>query len=210
MGKASVGTEVLVVLAAFLAVAFLPTAQAKADDFGFPSPPAPGYFGAGADYYFYFDGSVPGVDRYRYNEAMEFLDDATDIFDVPTSTLGSGTDIVFIHASGPIDGNPAIRGKAVCARWANALICDQYWILVYIPTIFAEATDGTNFQINFDKTIRHEIGHTTGLRHSAGAGPYLPGSPGSYQAMISGSVSSSLYWYAYNTSDHIPHINGLY
>lgn len=86
--------------------------------------------------------------------------------------------------------------------------CDQFWVVVD-PAVIAYRTTlcGLNDYDNLTKTIRHELGHTTGLDHGSTV-PLCVVPPGD-DAMVSGVVPSSLIYYSYD-AHHRGHINGAY
>lgn len=123
-------------------------------------------------------------------------------------SCGPKTDIWFFYTSAPAGFSNA-RGATQCARPLSFGICDVFWIGINPAQIFSESFDSYNYLVNLGKTIRHEIGHTTGLRHSNGGGMLMAYAPYSYLAMRSGAVSSSGSYYLY-AGHHVGHINATY
>ncbi len=141
--------------------------------------------------------NVPtGNDQSRWLAAMAYLDDATSMTDLAQSCLTT-TDIVAVYQT-PIAPFPGSRGVTQCTTWINTFVCGQMRVTVDIWQIGLEATDPTNHDLNIHKTVRHEIGHTTGLSHHIGGA----------DAMISGAVATNWSFLAYTAHD-IHHINCL-
>lgn len=135
---------------------------ARADPFGYPNP---GFYRDSSDHWFCFNSSVPaGTDRQRIRDSMSYLDDTTVMWDVETSTCGTSTDVVWVY--GGAGGTP---GVTTCVRWLAYAACDQFWVEINQPlhyTTTGQCGGGaTMYDINMIQTVRHELGHTTGLSH---------------------------------------------
>lgn len=109
------------------------------------------------------------------DSAMEQLDDQTVMDRYDASSCGSATDVVWVKTVlGGIDGGTT-ASKTVCVSHVSWGVCDQHWVLIDQPLIYARAfTDGASdpghwYAVNVQKTMRHELGHTAGLHHSTGS-----------------------------------------
>lgn len=190
----------VLLLAAIAQVGLLHGAQSvAADDYGYNGNDGI-RFADSADHWYCFTSSVPaGTERNRITGSMQFLDDVTDMYDVAASGCGASTDVAWFHQT-PIPEVPGARGMALCVTHSAWGVCDQFWAKVDGVQIFSEANGAANFDVNMAKTIRHELGHTTGLRH---------GSSTSLRAMVSGPVPTDLYYTTYS-AHHIGHINAYF
>lgn len=190
------------VLALSVVLGCLPR-SAAADAFGYPTP---GFVADGADHWYCFGAVSDGGQQTVISSSMSYLDDRTDMYDGYASSCSSATDIVWVAA----DLGDA-RGRTTCVNWASWGVCDQYW-LAFDPAIILQESaicstnPGESYQVNLIKSVRHELGHSTGLSH--------PGTPvgcagAGSDAMRSGWVPTSLAWTAYN-DHHRDHINAQY
>lgn len=165
------------------------------------------YMADSPDHYYCFGSSVSFGNLPKYIDSMSYLDDATHLYDVRSSNCGSLTDVVF--AEGPLD--PYVRGQTTCARPINATLCEQFWVQVNPNQVFGDTYsrngDGDNYDLNFVKTIRHELGHTIGLNND---GVGYTGAPLEWRdCMVSGWVPTDLLWTTYS-SHHVGHVNPWY
>ena len=187
------------VLCVVLAVVAVPsTAITYADPFGYPDP---GYVADSMDHEYCLN-YVPSGDQSYAISAMEYLDNRTDLYDQYFASCGAATDAVWIST----DLEPGYRGLAPCAVWYNEVwkICDQVWLLydyaeIYSNTI-SNGGDGDNYFLNLQKTMRHELGHSVGLSHSATVD----------DCMRSGWVGTYLQFVSYNDHHTYDHLNSWY
>jgi hypothetical protein len=195
-----------VITLAALTTNILVPARANADPFG---GQAGGYpdVADGQDHWYCFHSSVAAGDQSRFHSAMQTLDSQTDLYDVYTATCGASTDIIFM--SNP---NLTARGIAVCWTYISGNICDQFWVGYNTTVIAADVgANSAGFSINFNKTICHETGHTTGLSHGVINDP--EGDSGGNDCMVSGDVYDAGFynfvWTAYS-GHHVTHVNNRY
>lgn len=175
-----------------------------ADAFG-TQPGGPGFVADGRDHWFCFV-NISAADRRPFRDAMQYLDArVARVYDVESSACGNSTDVAYWVDNNIVDnlGFPA-RGRTWCRVlfWG---VCDQFWVSVNPTEIIANSMvnapgDWNNVVVNYNKTIRHETGHSMGLQHS---GTVL-------DAMRSGWVDNNFfYWYGYN-DDHRDHLRDNY
>jgi hypothetical protein len=174
-----------------------------------------GYSGTGlylpdsSDDWYCFFNNIP--DAQPYHDAEIYLDSATEMYRVYTSTCGPSTDKMFLRNDSLTDpsGNPA-RGVAQCVN-ANVFVCDAFWVAVNYVEIWSNTVsrggDGDNFNFNVNKTIRHEVGHTAGMWHTPALGTQTPCGADVTDTMVQGWVATSLPYLLYN-NHHICHVNG--
>ena len=177
-------------------VTFVPVSEVSATPYGW-APGGPNMLPDSTGHSFCYYNIPAGTDRARMVDAMEYLDSATNMYDVYTASCFTSTDVVFVYQTPiPIPGIGNARGFTDCRSFVNNFFCDQARVSIDIWQIGLEATDPTNHEMNIGKTVRHEVGHTVGLSH------HPPGT----DAMSSGAVPSnwSFFWY---TAHDIIHIN---
>lgn len=197
-------TRFAVVLVALFAPTAAFSGTAAAHPFGVDSG-GPGYVADGADHWFCFSSSLPNDgSRSMYYDAMAYLDERTDIYDMDAGSCGSATDVVYIRNDNLMVNGAPVRGFAPCMYYLIYAFCDQAWAGINYAAIANDSAvfapgDFNNYIINAVKTVRHETGHTVGLSHQ------------SYDdAMTSGWVDNNFWaWWVY--SDHNrDHVNGFY
>lgn len=198
------------VVAMAMAVSLVAHAQpaGASDPFGYPNP---GYYADNKEHTFCYYG-VPSADQFYVTEAMQYLDSVTSMYDTYMSGCTNNTDVLFIPGMDPAYAGS--RGLADCVLWTSAAnhICNQYYVYydngaIYNDSVRCEpANVGDNFYANFRKTLRHEIGHTTGLSHRAkpSACAYQTG-----DAMVSAWIQTHLQFMAYS-GPHATQITNRY
>lgn len=189
-----------------------------ADEYVVPTPPAPGFFTDSKDVWYCIHPDITSSQADHIHLAMQYMDSATNLYDISSGSCGTSTDIWFFTSSAP-GGMAGARGHAGCAAPLGFGVCDVAWISYSPGQIFLESTDSFNYLANLSKTLRHEVGHVLGLRHSNGGGnmgqcmsqspPCSQGDANSYQAMKSGWVETHIRWVEYNPH-HIHHVNVLF
>ena len=181
------------VLGSALIATLLPKSSVHGDAFGqgLPNPPNGEYYKADnwVHTYCYDGGSVSALRKDNMDRAMAYLDDTTDMADQLTTCEASGVDIEFQEFY--LDNK---RGDVGCVEMDpnDDTVCRAS--VVRIDT----AAQGSPFDHNLDKTIRHEMGHTVGLTHG-----------GSDDAMKQGLVNGDNKWILF-TQHHKDHINAAY
>jgi hypothetical protein len=188
-----------------IAGVFLSHAPASAHGYGFSG--AGVYLPDSADDWYCFYTNIPDVQP--YHDAEAYLDSATDMYRVYTSTCGPSTDKMFLRNDALTDsmGNP-LRGIAQCVT-ANVFVCDAYWVAVNYAEIWnntvAHGGDSNNLNLNINKTARHETGHTAGMWHPV-TGNQAPCGADVVDTMVQGWVPTDFTYLVYN-SHHICHVN---
>ncbi|MBV6507411.1 MAG: hypothetical protein JJLCMIEE_00456 [Acidimicrobiales bacterium] len=166
------------------------------DDYGV-QPGGPGYMPDSSDHWYCF-AYVASGSRQRYHDAMAYLDYGTVMTDHYSSTCGPSTD-VWSYEISPIPNAPVEypRGYAPCMvrtglfGWfceAGNLEIDP--VVIWLETL-AAGGGAWDLELNLNKTIRHETGHTAGLAHFE-----LGSRPNS--AMASGHVPLNFAFLAYS------------
>ncbi len=191
------GLFALVIVATSLLVGSLPTsASPYGADFG-----GPGYYPDSTDHWYCFDSSVPAVNRARYDSAMVNVDIQTVMYDVATGSCGYSTDVKYYEANPIPFVDPATRGWAPCHHVVIYALCDQVLAFVNPAQIWIQnggfGGDALQFEVNYQKTIRHETGHSIGLGHSSGV-----------HALASGPVPIN-YGYLFYTAHDACHVNAF-
>lgn len=178
------GRRVLGALVAMVAVVGM-SAAAEAGPYG-AEPGGPGYIPDSVDHWFCFGGEIPADQRPRHRSAMAYLDDATVMYDVETSTCGSATDVIFRQEHpipGPFPPNWVVFGYAPCINQGGAfgVVCEQGQVWID-PTAIFLAIGGFSapphlydYQLHFN--LRHESGHSAGMGHSSGIHALASGVP---------------------------------
>ena len=186
---------------ASLSVGAFGVGSAHASDYG-PEIPAPNLPDS-ADHYYCFDSSVPTGERYRYDGAMQNLDAQTAMYDVKSSTCAWATDVHFFEVGFGGIGGAAGVWSCPNVAWYDDRVCEQADIQVAPANIFV-ANGGFNgdpaiYQHSYNKTIRHETGHSAGLDHYNTDGPHAM-----YSGLVQSTSSSYLSYRAHDTC----HIDG--
>jgi hypothetical protein len=136
-------------------------------------PGGPGYWPDSTDHWYCYDpgGNVPAGDYPIYQNALQYLDSTTSMYDVYTGTCGTATDVRISNVH-PIPGCGGCLGMAPCIAWTGYLnlACDQAMEYVDATNIFL-TNDGWNgdpsvYNFNLMYNARHELGHTAGMGHS--------------------------------------------
>lgn len=178
---------------------------ASADPYGYPNP---GYIYDSTDQYYCFDGTVAFGNIPEIQNAMEYLDDSTSVYDVYSPACGTSTDQVWIEQN--LEGS-YVFGYSPCARYKPLAVCDQAWV-IYSPPDHYEAAyacgGNVAYQGNLIVTMRHELGHTVGLSHAATVGT-LCGPVNGYavDAMVSDWIVGNTFAFLDYNSHHVDHIN---
>jgi hypothetical protein len=195
----------MVILALLGLFASIP--DAGADPFGHPNP---GFLADSADHNYCFASGTSASHQSAARGSMGYLDDTTDMWDWEANSCGSMTDVVWVFGPAAADDGSPVRGRTYCVSWRSWGICEQYWLVVNPAEIFSNtATCGggaANYDVNLVKTIRHELGHSTGLSHSTPGG--CNNATGD-DSMVSSHVSTDLKWTTYSTH-HRDHVNAQY
>lgn len=136
---------------------------------------------------------------------MSFLDDATNVYDVESSTCGSSTDIWFYTTTLPT----YTLGATSCQSWAFWSVCDRFNVYLengqFISVGGACGSSSNEIDFNYVHTVRHEIGHTVGLQHDQPLGSLCNSIRGT-DAMTSDWVDTDFQWVTYSPH-HIAHVN---
>lgn len=180
--------------------ALLVSDPAAADPFG-GQPGGPPYRADGADHWYCFY-NITGSERDPYNAAMEYLDSATDMYDVFTPTCGTSTDVMFLNNP---NLDPGVAGLTLCVAPLAAPVCDGFWIATDSQEYFWYLGPGSApFDVHVGQNIRHEVGHSVGLSHS----------DTTYSAMRSGVLPDlggyNFVWGLYEAHHINDHINPTY
>lgn len=156
-------------------------------------------------YWFCAHSSIATVtDQQRVQAGMSYLDDRTDVVQIPETCAGS-TDTMFLYNNYLTNslGDP-IFGGTVPFNCSSAGNC-QFWVGIN-PSLISSYAGGWNstFEYNINKTIRHEIGHTVGVDHDGWLN-HAPCPTMLSDAMVSGTVwpgSGWLYYQYWSYNDH--------
>jgi hypothetical protein len=174
---------------------------AGADPFG-GEPGGFPYRADGADHWYCYY-NISGADRAPYDAAMQYLDDATDMYDVYTPTCGPSTDIMFLNNP---NLDPGVVGLTLCVAPSSVpTVCDGYWIATDSQEYFWYLGPGyAPYDVHVGQNIRHEVGHSVGLSHSTST----------YSAMRSGLLPDlggyNFVWGMYEAHHINDHINPAY
>jgi hypothetical protein len=203
----------LAIVALSLPLVVVPSVDSSADPFGW-EPGGTGLLADSRDHWYCTTSSVSAGSRHYYVEAMAYLDDRTVMSDHDSgSSCTSLTDVVFI-----IDNTWGSLGQTMCVAPVSpgSLRCEQMWIIVNDTAHFqitATCNDTPDeMMVNYMMTVRHEIGHTTGLSHTSANGGSLCGPPyNGNDTMTSDWVTAGapLTFITYN-DHHKNHIDGFY
>lgn len=148
--------------------------------------------------YFY----VGSGQRSFITSSMDYLDLATDLWDVNHGTsCGGTTDIVWIDQNLDQYESPGSRvfGVTYCVNGAYG-VCNIFHANVDNNEVCQVTCGNSAWYSNARMhNVRHELGHTVGLNHDSVGGTH---------AMLSG-LGDSWYWLLYDPH-HISHINNYY
>jgi hypothetical protein len=148
--------------------------------------------------YFY----VGSTQRSFITSSMDYLDVATDLWDVNhAESCGSTTDLVWIDQNLDYLEPPgySVFGYTQCVNGAYG-VCNNYHMSVDNAEICQYTCLNAGWYANARMhNVRHELGHSVGLQHD---------SIGGVHAMLSGLGDN---WsYLLYDPHHISHINGYY
>ncbi|MBV6508020.1 MAG: hypothetical protein JJLCMIEE_01079 [Acidimicrobiales bacterium] len=161
-------SSAIVILAAVAVLAGSVGTAGAEDDYGV-QPGGPGYMPDSSDHWYCF-AYAPSASRQRYHDAMAYLDYGTVMSDHYSSTCASSTD-VWVYEISPIPGAYGYRGWAPCVDTTGLLgwFCEAGNLFVDPVVIWLQALAAgggpLDLELNLNKTIRHETGHTAGLAH---------------------------------------------
>lgn len=192
-------SRIATAVAGTVAATLLPKSPVAADTFGTGG----GEAGLLADslVHDYCRGSIPGAQWDDAQAAMVYLDDATDLIDSHSNICYTHTDVRFDGGAGITD-----RGVWSCLVVTSPGVCGANRVQINNTVIVNNSPAGTA-QNNLTKTVRHEVGHSVGLRHYKTAG--TPCCPAEHDAMISGAIDNGSVWTIYS-QHHKDHINDAY
>jgi len=134
-------------------------------------PGGPGYWPDSADHWFCFESNVPSADYPIYQDAFQYLDNVTSMYDSQSSYCGSLTDVI-ISNTHPIPGCSNCLGMAPCIAKTGFLnlACEQGMEYVDTTNIWIASGgfsgDINVYWFNVIYNARHELGHTAGMGHS--------------------------------------------
>lgn len=205
------------VAAVALATVTAPPAPVRADGFG---PPI--HYADGPDHWYCFSqGTTDPTHRSYATSAMGYLDARTHLYDVYAgASCGSATDVVWVQTDLDQFGD-GVFGYAPCASELSSTVCDQRWAMFDYVELFertvACGNSGEDFVASVHKTVRHELGHSLGLRHGTLPSdheqcdyPASDPAAGAADAMASGLGVSDLLLVSYNDHHVDVHLNPHY
>jgi len=192
----------IVGLAGGVAATLLPKSIAQADTFSSGG----GEAGVLADSltHTFCRGSAPDAQWDNEQAAMAYLQANTVMNVAELNSCAATTDVRWDGRAGLGAGS---RGEWGCLDYdAPSNVCDAARIRVFVGAINANSPAGTE-ENNLNKTLRHEMGHSVGLRHYKTTA--TPCCPGTHDAMISGAIDNGAVWTVYS-QHHKDHIDNEY
>lgn len=194
-------SRIVATAAGSVAATLLPKSSTFGDTFATGGGEA-GLLADGRDHT-YCRGTIGANEWDDAQAAMAYLDDATVMFDTPEGIFcANATDVRYDNGVG-IGTN---RGQWSCIQAGAPGVCDGNRVQISINNITNDSPAGT-VPNNLTKTVRHETGHSVGLRHYKTAG--TPCCPVEHDAMISGAIDNGSLWTIYS-QHHKDHINNAY
>jgi len=177
---------------------------ASADPHGYP---VPGYVPDNMSQGYCYGAGVTAGNQPYIDSSMQYLAAATNMVAPYESYCSDQTDAVWIEMS-----DPEIAGFTPCVRWRDkaAAVCDSFWV-GYSPTAHFNwlsqcGGDSTIYLVNLVATMRHELGHSVSLSHTAAVAPACSGIAGD-DAMTSDWINYNTWAYWDYNSHHIGHVN---